>query len=195
MKIVLASSNKGKIAEINDLLQGSSISVIPQSDQGVTDIEETGITFIENALLKARNAAQETSLPAIADDSGLVVPYLQGEPGIYSARYASPEVNHAKNIEKLLNKLQSVPEKDRQAFFYCIIVYLQHAKDPCPIVCEGIWHGQILTSPRGEHGFGYDPVFFDSRYHLSAAELDMATKNKISHRGQAISKLIHHLTK
>ncbi|MBA2653668.1 MAG: RdgB/HAM1 family non-canonical purine NTP pyrophosphatase [Gammaproteobacteria bacterium] len=193
MKIIFASSNQGKIKEINALIRQSAIEVIPQVEMGVPDIAETGLTFIENALIKARNATELTKLPAMADDSGLVVPILNGEPGIFSARYAGEAGDHTKNITKLLTKLQDVPPEKRIAYFYCVIVMLRHKDDPCPIICEGIWHGSILMQPKGEKGFGYDPIFYVADYNCSAAELTMEVKNEISHRGQAMTDLIQQL--
>jgi XTP/dITP diphosphohydrolase len=188
--VVLASSNRGKIFEISQMLKDRGIQIIPQTELGVTDIEETGTTFIENALLKAKHACEVTKLPAIADDSGLVVPALYGEPGIFSSRYAGLEANDVNNIEKLLAKLRSIAQDQRTAFYYCVMVFLRYAQDPCPIVCEGVWHGQILFAPQGTEGFGYDPVFYDVNYQRSAAELPLDVKNRISHRGQAMHKLM-----
>lgn len=193
LKIVLASNNKGKIKEINHLVSPYQMEVIAQSEFKVEEVEETGLTFVENALLKARNAASITSLPALADDSGLVVPILNGEPGIYSARYAGTNNDHSENIKKLLFKLKDVPEKNRNAYFYTVIVLLRDVRDPSPIICEGIWHGKILHEPKGDKGFGYDPIFFDPEYECSAAELPLEIKNKISHRGQAMQQLLHKL--
>jgi XTP/dITP diphosphohydrolase len=190
VEIVLASSNKGKIAEIQALLSPHHILISPQSERGIADVEETGLTFIENALIKARHAASIAKLPALADDSGLVVPYLKGEPGIYSARYAGSAGDFNQNIQKLLTKMEGVPIEKRHAYFYCVIVYLRHPEDPCPIVCDGTWDGQILLEPRGQRGFGYDPVFYDLIYECSAAELAPDVKNTISHRGQAVRKLL-----
>lgn len=193
-KVILASSNKGKIREFNEVIKNQGIEIIPQQEYGIPDINETGTTFIENALQKARHASSIAQLPALADDSGLVVPALNGEPGIYSARYAGPESNSQKNIEKLLFNLKTVPDEKRDAYFYCMLVFLRDPHDPCPILCEGIWRGKILFQPKGDLGFGYDPIFFDLDYQLSAAELDPGIKNKISHRGQAIEKLIKRLS-
>lgn len=190
VEIVLASSNKGKIAEIQTLLDKHNIVISPQTERGIIDAEETGMTFIENALIKARHAASLAKLPALADDSGLVVPSLNGEPGIYSARYAGLPVDFNRNIDKLLTKMDGVPVEKRSAYFYCVIVYLRHAEDPCPIVSEGIWHGQILYQPRGDFGFGYDPIFYDFINQCSAAELEPKIKNSISHRGQAVRKFL-----
>ena len=188
--IVLASSNAGKLREFNQLLGGLDIEVVPQSQFNVADAEETGLTFVENAILKARNAAQHTRLPALADDSGLEVDALHGAPGIYSARYAGPQASDAENLEKLLAMLKDVPEEKRGARFQCVLVYLRHALDPTPLICQGTWEGRILTAPRGASGFGYDPVFFVPTHACSAAELPPETKNALSHRGQALRRLL-----
>jgi XTP/dITP diphosphohydrolase len=188
--IVLASSNTGKVREFNQLLGGLHIEVVPQSHFNVADAEETGLTFVENAILKARNAAQHTRLPAFADDSGLEVDALHGAPGIYSARYAGPKASDAENLEKLLALLKDVPEEKRGARFQCVLVYLRHALDPTPLICQGTWEGRILTTPRGANGFGYDPVFFVPTHACSAAELTAETKNALSHRGQALRQLL-----
>jgi XTP/dITP diphosphohydrolase len=188
--IVLASSNTGKVREFNQLLGGLHIEVVPQSHFNVADAEETGLTFVENAILKARNAAQHTRLPAFADDSGLEVDALHGAPGIYSARYAGPKASDAENLEKLLALLKDMPEEKRGARFQCVLVYLRHALDPTPLICQGTWEGRILTTPRGANGFGYDPVFFVPTHACSAAELPAETKNALSHRGQALRQLL-----
>ncbi len=190
MNIVFASSNIGKIRELKTLLSNFNFSITPQTELGITDIEETGLTFAENALLKARHASRATGLPAIADDSGLVVAALKGKPGIYSARYAGANATAKDNIQKLLAELRDVPDNNRQAYFYCALVYLAHAEDPTPIICEGIWHGVILKNTRGTQGFGYDPVFYDPKEKCSAAEMPLELKNRISHRGQALQKLV-----
>ncbi|MCK5480759.1 MAG: XTP/dITP diphosphatase [Gammaproteobacteria bacterium] len=189
-EIVLASSNQGKVREINQLLAGLDLHVQPQTDHGVPDIEETGLTFVENALLKARNAAQHTGLPAIADDSGIEVDALNGEPGIYSARYAGKGASDQANLEKLLTELGDLPEEKRTARFQCLMVYMRHANDPTPIICQGTWEGRILFKPRGENGFGYDPVFYVPTHDCSSAELPADVKNSLSHRGQALRKLL-----
>lgn len=197
-QIVLASGNKGKVREINELLVGLDLQVIPQTEFGVPDIEETGLTFVENAILKARNAAQHTGLPAIADDSGLEVDALNGAPGIYSARYAALDnkgesTTDKKNLEKLLADISDVPEAERTARFQCLLVYMVHANDPTPIICQGTWEGRILFDAVGENGFGYDPVFYVPSEHCSAAQLTSVVKNKLSHRGQALQKLLAEL--
>lgn len=193
MKIVMASGNQGKIRELNALLSGFSIDLIPQTELGVKEIEETGLTFIENAILKARHASAQTGLPAIADDSGLAVAALKGAPGIYSARYAGIEANAQKNMAKLLLELKSTPDDQRQAAFHCVLAFLSHDQDPTPLVCDGIWHGSILREPRGTHGFGYDPIFYVPSEKKSSAELSSEIKNKISHRGMAIQSLLNGL--
>lgn len=195
MKIVLASNNAGKIHELTSLLAPLDLEVIPQAVLGVKDIEETGLSFIENALLKARHAARVTGFPVIADDSGLAVAALHGQPGIHSARYAGPKAESRENIQKLLSAMESVPDNERQACFHCVLVYLSEADDPTPIVCEGKWDGMILRQPVGDAGFGYDPIFFDPHEKQSAAELPAAIKNSISHRGKALQTLLKQLAK
>lgn len=188
--IVLASSNKGKVREINQVLAGLDMVVRPQGEFDVIDAEETGLTFVENAILKARNAAQHTGLPAIADDSGLEVDALAGAPGIYSARFAGEGASDQANLEKLLEALQGTPEEKRTARFQCLMVYMRHANDPTPLICQGSWEGRILTAARGSNGFGYDPVFYVPTHDCSSAELPAETKNQLSHRGQALRKLV-----
>ncbi len=187
--IVLASSNAGKVREINQLLSSSRIIVIPQSELGVADAEETGLTFVENAILKARNAAAHSGRAAIADDSGLEVDALNGAPGIYSARFAGKGASDQDNLDKLLADLKDVPDEQRTARFQCLLVYLRHAEDPTPIICQGTWEGRILLTPSGANGFGYDPVFFVPTHGCSSAEFDPETKNALSHRGQALRQL------
>lgn len=189
MKLVLASSNAGKLAELRDLLGDARIELHAQSEFGVEDVEETGHTFVENALLKARHAARATGLPALGDDSGLCVDALDGAPGLYSARYAGGHGDSAANIAKLLAALRDVPEAARTARFVCVLAVLRHAEDPQPLIAEGVWEGRILDAPRGSGGFGYDPVFFDPARAMGAAELDAALKNRISHRGIALARL------
>jgi len=189
-QIVLASSNPGKVREINQLLAALELQAHPQSEYGVPDAEETGTTFIENAIIKARNAALHTGMPAIADDSGIEVDALKGEPGIYSARYSGLGASDRENLDKLLAELQEVPEDRRSARFQCLVVYLRHADDPTPIICQGTWEGRILPAPRGENGFGYDPVFYVPTHGCSSAELSTEVKNSLSHRGQALHKLV-----
>ena len=191
--IVLASNNAGKVREINKLLETERIKVIPQDEIGVAEVEETGLTFVENAILKARNAARQSGLAAIADDSGIEVDALHGAPGIYSARFAGPGASDAENLAKLLEALQGVPEARRSARFQCLMVYMRHGEDPTPVICQGTWEGQILHAPRGVNGFGYDPVFKVASLGCSAAELPATTKNWLSHRGQALRSLVHYL--
>jgi XTP/dITP diphosphohydrolase len=189
-EIVLASSNPGKVREINQLLAMLDLHVQPQSEFGVVDIEETGLSFVENAILKARHAAQHTGLPAIADDSGIEVDALNGAPGIYSARFAGEHASDQANLEKLLAALDGLPEAQRSARFQCLMVFMRHANDPTPLICQGTWEGRILTAARGENGFGYDPVFYVPTHDCSSAELPAEVKNALSHRGQALHKLL-----
>ena len=193
-RIVLASGNAGKVKEINQLLSNHQIEVVPQSDFNVPDIEETGLTFVENAILKARNAAQHSGLPAIADDSGLEVDALNGAPGIRSARFSGPEATDQANNDKLLKLLKDVPEDKRSARFQCLLVYLRHPADPTPLICQGTWAGQILFQPQGENGFGYDPLFFVPDHYCSSAELRPEVKNQLSHRGRALRELLAKLS-
>lgn len=186
----MASNNQGKIREFNELLKNIEIELIPQAELGVTEIEETGWSFIENALAKARHASMVTGLPALADDSGLAVAALGGAPGIYSARYAGVGANSRDNIKKLLAEMQAVPDEQRGASFHCVLAFLSHAKDPVPLVCDGVWKGRILNAPRGEDGFGYDPIFYVPELSKTAAELPLALKNTISHRGRALQSLL-----
>ena len=188
-RLVLASGNAGKLAELHDLLADAGRDLHAQSEFGVRDIDETGLTFVENALLKARHAAQATGLPALGDDSGLCVDALGGAPGLYSARYAGGHGDAKANIAKLLDNLRQVPDAQRTAHFHAVVVLLRTPDDPQPIIAEGRWPGRILHAPRGEGGFGYDPVFLDTQLHRSAAELDAATKHARSHRGLALAAL------
>jgi XTP/dITP diphosphohydrolase len=188
-RLVLASSNRGKLVEFGELFADSGLEVIAQGSLGVDDAEETGLTFVENALLKARHAARATGLPALADDSGLCVTHLGGAPGLYSARYSGGHGDAAANNAKLLREMDGVPEAQRGAFFICVLVLLRHAEDPAPLIAEGRWHGHILTAGRGSGGFGYNPVFLPDGYEQSVAEMDAALKNRLSHRGQALAQL------
>jgi len=189
VKIVLATSNRGKLAEMQPLLADVGFDLITQGELGVTDAIEDGHTFVENALIKARHAAAVTGLPAIADDSGLIVDALNGAPGLISAHYAGVHGDAQGNIRKLLGELAGVPAEQRSARFYSLIVLLRHAGDPQPLIAEGVWHGRILEAPRGDGGFGYDPIFFDPELGLGAAELAPEVKNRVSHRGRALSQL------
>jgi XTP/dITP diphosphohydrolase len=188
MKIVVASGNAGKLAEIRELL-GTDVELIAQGGLGITEVEETGSTFVENALIKARNAARISGLPALADDSGICVDALGGAPGLISALYAGRHGDNSANNAKLLKALCEVPDEQRAAHFHCTIVLLRCADDPAPLIAEGHWHGRILHAPRGSNGFGYDPVFFDPVLGKGAGELDPAVKNRVSHRGQALARL------
>lgn len=189
-KIVLASNNKGKVREFNQLLANIGWEVTPQAELGVEEIEETGLTFVENAILKARNAALLTGLPAIADDSGIEVDALNGAPGIYSARFAGPDASDEDNLQKLLTELKDVADEKRSARFQCLLVFMRHDLDPTPLISQGTWEGTILKTPQGENGFGYDPVFYVADENCSSAELPAATKNRLSHRGQALQKFL-----
>jgi XTP/dITP diphosphohydrolase len=188
-RFVLASNNQKKAQELQYRLS-DRIELVRQESLGVVEAEETGLTFIENALIKARNASSQTGLPAIADDSGLEVDYLSGAPGIYSSRYAGPDATDRANVLKLLAAMSGVPASLRSARFQCVIVMLRHAGDPTPIVCQGTWEGFILDQPVGSGGFGYDPVFYVPSHEMSAAQLDSTVKNSISHRASALSQLV-----
>lgn len=190
MKIVLASGNAGKIREFNQLLNALNIEVVPQSAFGIKEIAETGLSFVENAILKARYACEVSGMPALADDSGLAVAALSGAPGIYSARYAGDHVQPNEHINKLLAELAKTGNNDRSAEFHCALAFMSHANDPIPLICEGRWQGNILPAPRGDHGFGYDPVFYVPSQQKSAAELPSEIKNKLSHRALAIQSLL-----
>jgi XTP/dITP diphosphohydrolase len=188
-KIVLASGNAGKLKEFSEIFAPLQISVIPQAQLNVSDAEETGLTFVENAILKARHACDVTGLPALSDDSGLEVDALDGAPGIYSARYSGGKGDQANNA-KLLDALKEVPDAQRTARYRCVLVYMRHAKDPMPLICQGTLEGKILTEPRGEQGFGYDPLFLVEEKGCSAAELSPTEKHAISHRGQAVQQFM-----
>ncbi|MCL7713099.1 RdgB/HAM1 family non-canonical purine NTP pyrophosphatase [Stenotrophomonas mori] len=189
MKLVLASGNAGKLKELQDMLAGLPLQIVPQRELGVDDVPETGLTFVENALIKARHACSVTGLPALADDSGLIVDALDGAPGLYSARYAGSPTDDAANNAKLLDALRGVPAERRGARFYAVIVLLRHANDPQPLVCEGSWEGRIIEAPRGSNGFGYNPVFLDEALGLTAAEMQPEQKNGRSHRAKALLRL------
>ncbi len=191
-RVVLASSNKGKLRELQQLLQQREVELLPQSEFGVADAEETGLSFVENAIIKARHACNLTGLPSVADDSGIEVDALNGEPGIYSARYSGVKGDGADeaNNRRLLKALENFTENERTARFRCIIVYLRHATDPVPLICQGTWEGRILTEASGSNGFGYDPIFYVPTHQCSSAELPQEVKDAISHRGQALQKLL-----
>jgi XTP/dITP diphosphohydrolase len=189
MRLVVATGNPGKLAEFRDLLADAGVELVGQRELGIEDPPETGTTFVENAIIKARNAARASGLPALADDSGLVVDALGGAPGLVSAHYGGVHGDAARNIARLLAELDGVPEARRGAYFFSVIVLLRHAADPAPVIGEGRWDGRILAAPRGGGGFGYDPVFFDPAHGCSAAELPASTKNRASHRGRALDAL------
>lgn len=188
--IVLASNNPGKVREINQLLNLQRLQVRAQGEFGVLEVEETGLSFVENAIIKARHASLHTGLAALADDSGLEVDALHGAPGIRSARYAGVGAGDEANLRQLLIAMQDIPEAKRTGRFQCVLVYMRHAEDPMPLICQGTWEGRILTAPVGEHGFGYDPIFFVPTHGCSSAQLEPAVKNKLSHRGQALAVLL-----
>lgn len=192
-QLVLASGNAGKLKELQAMLADLPYAITPQAELGVGDVPETGLTFVENALIKARHASAATGLPALADDSGLIVDALDGAPGLYSARYAGSPTDDAANNTKLLQAMQDIPAPQRSARFYAVIVLLRHANDPQPLVCEGSWEGTILDGQRGSNGFGYNPVFLDPAHGLTAAEMPAGLKNRISHRAQALAQLRHRL--
>ncbi|MCB1985093.1 MAG: RdgB/HAM1 family non-canonical purine NTP pyrophosphatase [Burkholderiales bacterium] len=190
-KLVIATGNVGKLREIDALLERFNITSLPQAIFSIPEVEEPHPTFIENALVKARHASRHTGLPALADDSGICVNALQGAPGVYSARYAGEPRSDQRNNQKLIETLKN--NADRSAYYYCVIVLLRHAEDPQPIIAEGLWHGEIILEPRGEGGFGYDPYFFLPELNKTAAELQSDEKNKLSHRGKALARLIEQL--
>lgn len=191
--LVLASANKGKIKELQDMLSGLGINIIPQQQLGIEDAEETGLTFVENAILKARHAAQISGLPAIADDSGLEVDYLQGAPGIYSARFSGKGATDKSNLDKLMSEMQDAPAHKRSARYQTVIAVMAHGSDPTPILCQGTWEGEIAFEEKGSEGFGYDPVFKPVDANCHAAELEKSVKNAISHRGKAVADLLEKL--
>ncbi|RBW51129.1 RdgB/HAM1 family non-canonical purine NTP pyrophosphatase [Marinobacter sp. F3R11] len=192
-QLVIASNNKGKISEFAHLLAPLGLIPVAQGELGVSEAEEPAVTFIENAILKARHAARETGLPALADDSGLAVDALGGAPGVRSARYAGAGASDLDNLNALLKAMTDVPDGQRGAQFHCVLVYLRHADDPTPIVCHGRWPGSILRAPQGEGGFGYDPIFLCPEKNCSAAELTRGEKSRISHRGRALELLMSQL--
>ncbi|MDO6564757.1 RdgB/HAM1 family non-canonical purine NTP pyrophosphatase [Amphritea sp. 1_MG-2023] len=189
-QIVLASGNKGKLKEFNQVLGSLGVEVVPQSQFNLPDADETGLSFVENAIIKARHACHLTGLPALADDSGLEVDALNGAPGIYSARFAGPDASDADNNQKLLQLLEGTSPEQRSARFRCVLVFMRHAADPTPLICQGSWEGQILPLPQGENGFGYDPLFLVPGLDIASAQLPPEQKNNISHRGKAVQQLI-----
>ncbi len=189
-QIVLASGNKGKLKEFNEILSTFSLEVVPQSQLNVSDADETGLTFVENAIIKARHACEQTGLAALADDSGLEVDALQGAPGIYSARFALPEKGDDANNKKLLTALENMPAEQRTARYRCVLVFMRHAHDPMPLICQGTLEGTIGFSPKGDNGFGYDPIFIVNATGKTAAEMSSDEKHKISHRGQAVQEFL-----
>ncbi|KAF0810908.1 RdgB/HAM1 family non-canonical purine NTP pyrophosphatase [Alcanivorax sp. S71-1-4] len=193
MKIVLASGNQKKLDELNAILAPLGCDVLPQGSFNVPEAEETGLTFVENAILKARNAAAHTGLPAISDDSGIEVDALNGAPGIYSARFAGPDATDAANNALLIQRLNALPDATRRARYQCVIVFMRHAEDPVPLIAHGSWEGEIVLQPAGEQGFGYDPYFYIPSLGCTAAQMAPAEKNRISHRGQALASLMEQL--
>lgn len=191
-KLILASGNQGKLREFSQMLAPLGWDVEAQGVHGVPDIEETGLSFVENAILKARNSCAHTGLPSLADDSGIAVDALNGEPGIYSARFAGPGATDTINNAELLRRLEGI--ETRTARYHCVLVFMRHANDPVPLICHAAWEGTILTAPRGEGGFGYDPLFWLQEHQCTAAELDAAVKNTISHRGRAMQQLLQALS-
>ena len=194
-KIVLASGNAGKVREINKLFAGCGIEVVPQSDFGVPEVPETGTTFVENAIIKARHAAEFTGLPAISDDSGIEVDALDARPGVYSARYAGEKASDIDNNNKMLEELNGVPEEDRTARYWCVLAFMRHHNDPVPIITQGSWEGRILEAPLGDGGFGYDPIFYVPTHNCSSGQLTMEEKNKISHRAIALQGMLEEFKK
>ncbi len=193
LKVVLASNNAGKLKEFQQLLADRHFEVLPQAHFKIVDAEETGLSFVENALIKARHASKISGLPAIADDSGLEVDFLNGAPGIYSARFSGAGATDAKNNQKLLKDLLNVPDDQRSARFQCVLVYLRHSLDPTPLICQGTWEGRILKQAQGNNGFGYDPLFLDPTSGLASAELSKDEKNTRSHRAKALQCLLAQL--
>lgn len=191
-RIVLASGNSGKLREFQQILGRAGIQFVSQRELGVSDADETGLSFVENAILKARHASAATGLPALADDSGIEVDALKGRPGIYSARYAGPGATDEQNNALLLEQLRDVPDERRGARFQCVIVFMRHADDPMPFISQGTWHGRILHAASGANGFGYDPLFHVPAHGCASAQLEPSVKNGISHRGQALRQLLAH---
>jgi XTP/dITP diphosphohydrolase len=194
MKIVIATENPGKMKEIQHFFAPFHIKLVAQSDFNTPTIAETGLSFVENAIIKARHASKYSDLPALADDSGLCVDALEGEPGIYSARYAGEQASAAQNNEKLLDRMQNYHGETRRAHFFCAIAFVRHAQDPVPIICQGIWDGIIMDKPQGDKGFGYDPIFFIPQLQCTAAQLDPLQKNSLSHRAKALQAFMQVFT-
>jgi len=192
-QIVLATGNKGKVREFKQMLLNQPFEILPQSEFNVDEVAETGLTFVENAIIKARHASKITGLPAIADDSGIEVDALNGAPGIYSARYAGVDANDKDNLYKLIEDVENVAEPLRTARFQCVLVLMRHENDPTPLICQGTWEGTLLSKPAGQNGFGYDPIFWLEANQCTSAELDPDTKDQLSHRGQALRKLVNQL--
>jgi XTP/dITP diphosphohydrolase len=188
--IVLATGNQGKVKELARQLQPFPVEIVAQAAYDVPEIAETGTTFVENAIIKARHASAITGLPAVADDSGIEVDALLGAPGVFSARYAGPDASDSDNVNKLLNALKDIPEQQRTARFHCVLVFLRHKDDPVPIICQGTWEGLITLSVEGENGFGYDPIFWVPQHNCTSAQLKPEQKQHLSHRGQAMKKMI-----
>ena len=188
--IVLATGNQGKVKELDAFFTQHNITIVPQSDFNVSEVAETGSTFVENAIIKARHAAKITGLPAIADDSGLAVDALGGAPGVYSARYAGENASDDDNMNKLLDALTDVNEPQRTARFHCVLVYMQSENDPTPLICHGAWEGSICTEKQGVQGFGYDPIFWQADLQLTSAQLPRDLKQQLSHRGKALAQLV-----
>jgi XTP/dITP diphosphohydrolase len=193
MQILLATGNPGKVRELSNMLADYGVEVIAQSQFNVPEVPETGTTFVENAIIKARHAAELTGLPAIADDSGIEVEALNGAPGIYSARYAGTDASDEDNLNKLIEAAKALPENKRQARYRCVLVYMRHAKDPSPIICDASWYGSLVTTPAGENGFGYDPIFYVQEDNCTSAELSIERKDQLSHRGKALRELVTQL--
>jgi len=191
--VVLATGNQGKVKELSSLLAQHAIEIVPQSNFNVPEVPETGTTFVENAIIKARHASKITGLPAIADDSGLEVDALNGEPGVYSARYAGENATDEDNTNKLLNALSNLPAAKRSARFHCVLVYMEHANDPTPVICHGVWEGSIINEKLGQQGFGYDPIFWQEEHKMTSAQLPRDLKNTLSHRGKALALLVNAL--
>ncbi|MGN1356194.1 MAG: RdgB/HAM1 family non-canonical purine NTP pyrophosphatase [Succinivibrionaceae bacterium] len=191
--IVLATGNKHKVKEINDILQTINLTVVPQNSLQVTEAPETGTTFVENAIIKARNAALQTGLPALADDSGIEVDALNGEPGVYSSRYSGANATDQSNLNKLIENIREIDPAKRTARYWCVMVFMKHAKDPTPIICQACWEGKLITEPKGTNGFGYDPIFWIEDRKATAAEISLEEKNSLSHRAQALKLLLEKL--